>query len=143
MVVMWNQAARLGNLGPPIVARALGVTHQRIDNAAANAAACDAGIVAWHLKRLDSGARPITSVRHLKQDVPILPWGRPGRPLETTDGGKWSPSNPGSNLKHGFPGCISSPLFGDALTQTNGRRRHTRQRRACRAVVSGEMRGRG
>lgn len=70
-------------------------------------ASFDAGIVAWHVKRLYDGVRPITAVRYVEQGRNIVAWGGPGRPTETIPGEKWTPYNPGSNLTPAFPGYIS------------------------------------
>ena len=70
-------------------------------------ASFDAGIVAWHLKRLYQGVRPITPVRQLMQGQQIFAWGGPGRPNGWIAGEKWSPYNPGSNLTPAFPGYVS------------------------------------
>ena len=70
-------------------------------------ASFDAGIVAWHIKRLYDGVRPITAVRYLKQGTKVIAWGRPGRPTESIPGEKWIPYNPGSNLTPSFPGYFS------------------------------------
>jgi PAP2 superfamily len=67
----------------------------------------DAGIVAWHIKRKFDGVRPITGIRFFRQGQPLLAWGGPGRPVETIEGGKWTPYNPGSNLTPSFPGYVS------------------------------------
>ena len=81
-------------------------------------ASFDAGIVAWHLKRKYDGVRPITGVRYFKQGLPVLAWGGPGRPIETIDGGKWSPYNPGSNLTPAFPGYVSGHSTFSAASAT-------------------------
>ena len=81
-------------------------------------ASLDAGIVAWHLKRKFDGVRPITAIRHFKQGVRLLAWGGPGRPIETIDGGKWSPYNPGSNLTPAFPGYVSGHSTFSAASAT-------------------------
>jgi hypothetical protein len=70
-------------------------------------ASFDAGIVAWHIKRMYNGVRPITAVRFAKQGQTIYAWGGPGRPIEHIPGEKWSPYNPGSNLTPPFPGYFS------------------------------------
>ena len=70
-------------------------------------ASFDAGIVAWHIKRLYNGVRPVTAVRFAKQGQLIYAWGGPGRPIEHIPGEKWSPYNPGSNLTPPFPGYFS------------------------------------
>jgi membrane-associated phospholipid phosphatase len=70
-------------------------------------ASFDAGIVAWHLKRLYDGVRPITAIRYLKQGRMIRAFGGPGRPIEVIRGETWMPYNPGSNLTPAFPGYIS------------------------------------
>jgi len=70
-------------------------------------ASFDAGIVAWHIKRMYNGVRPITAVRFAKQGQTINAWGGPGRPIEQIPGEKWSPYNPGSNLTPPFPGYFS------------------------------------
>ena len=67
----------------------------------------DAGIVAWHMKRLYQGVRPITAVRQLLQGQQIYAWGGPGQPNGWIPGEKWSPYNPGSNLSPAFPGYVS------------------------------------
>jgi PAP2 superfamily len=70
-------------------------------------ASFDAGIVAWHLKRKLNGVRPITAVRYFLRGTGIVAWGGPNQPIQTIDGGKWTPYNPGSNLTPSFPGWIS------------------------------------
>jgi hypothetical protein len=70
-------------------------------------ASFDAGIVAWHIKRLYNGVRPITAIRFAKRGQTINAWGGPGRPVEPIPGEKWSPYNPGSNLTPPFPGYFS------------------------------------
>lgn len=70
-------------------------------------ASFDAGIVAWHMKRLYQGVRPITPVRQLMQGQQIFAWGGPGQPSGWIPGEKWSPYNPGSNLTPAFPGYVS------------------------------------
>jgi len=70
-------------------------------------ASFDAGIVAWHYKRLYNSVRPITAVRYIKAGENILAWGGPGRPTEEIPGEKWTPYNPGSNLTPAFPSFIS------------------------------------
>jgi hypothetical protein len=70
-------------------------------------ASFDAGIVAWHIKRMYNAVRPITAVRFAKQGQTINAWGGPGRPIEPIPGEKWSPYNPGSNLTPPFPGYFS------------------------------------
>ena len=70
-------------------------------------ASFDAGIVAWHIKRMYNGVRPITAVRFAKQGQSINAWGGPGQPIEQIPGEKWSPYNPGSNLTPPFPGYFS------------------------------------
>src|SRR5262249_9462961 len=70
-------------------------------------ASFDAGIVAWHIKRKDTGVRPITAIRFTKQGQSILAWGGPGRPIEHIPGETWMPYNPGSNLTPPFPGYFS------------------------------------
>ena len=70
-------------------------------------ASFDAGIVAWHIKRMYNGVRPITAVRFAKRGQTINAWGGPGRPVEQIRGEKWSPYNPGSNLTPPFPGYFS------------------------------------
>jgi len=70
-------------------------------------ASFDAGIVAWHIKRMYNGVRPITAVRFAKQGQTINAWGGPGRPIEIIPGEKWSPYNPGTNLTPPFPGYFS------------------------------------
>ena len=70
-------------------------------------ASFDAGIVAWHMKRLYQGVRPITAVRQLLQGRQIYAWGGPGQPSGWIPGEKWSPYNPGSNLSPAFPGYVS------------------------------------
>jgi len=70
-------------------------------------ASFDAGIVAWHIKRMYNGVRPITAVRFTKQGQTIYAWGGPGRPIEQIPGEKWSPYNPGTNLTPPFPGYFS------------------------------------
>ena len=70
-------------------------------------ASFDAGIVAWHMKRLYQGVRPITPVRQLMQGQQIFAWGGPGRPNGWIAGEKWAPYNPGSNLTPAFPGYVS------------------------------------
>jgi hypothetical protein len=70
-------------------------------------ASFDAGIVAWHIKRMYNGVRPITAVRFAKQGQIIYAWGGPGRPIEPIPGEKWSPYNPGTNLTPSFPGYFS------------------------------------
>ncbi|NUZ04763.1 vanadium-dependent haloperoxidase [Piscinibacter koreensis] len=81
-------------------------------------ASFDAGIVAWHLKRKFDGVRPITAIRYLKQGTQVQAWGGPGRPIETIDGGKWSPYNPGSNLTPSFPGYLSGHSTFSAASAT-------------------------
>ena len=70
-------------------------------------ASFDAGIVAWHIKRLYNGVRPITAVRFAKQGQTITAWGGPGQPIEQIPGEKWTPYNPGTNLTPSFPGYFS------------------------------------
>src|SRR5262249_17782395 len=70
-------------------------------------ASFDAGIVAWHIKRMYNGVRPITAVRFAKRGQSINAWGGPGRPSEQIPGEQWSPYNPGSNLTPPFPGYFS------------------------------------
>jgi len=70
-------------------------------------ASFDAGIVAWHFKRLYDSVRPITAVRFLMQGQTVVAWGGPGRPTERIPGEKWMPYNPGTNLTPAFPGYIS------------------------------------
>jgi uncharacterized protein DUF6851/vanadium-dependent haloperoxidase-like protein len=70
-------------------------------------ASFDAGIVAWHFKRVYDGVRPITAIRYLTQGSTVLAWGGPGRPTELIAGEKWMPYNPGSNLTPAFPGYFS------------------------------------
>ena len=70
-------------------------------------ASFDAGIVAWHIKRMYNGVRPITAVRFTKAGQTINAWGGPGRPIEQIPGEKWSPYNPGTNLTPPFPGYFS------------------------------------
>jgi hypothetical protein len=70
-------------------------------------ASFDAGIVAWHIKRMYNGVRPITAVRFAKRGQWINAWGGPGRPIEDIPGEKWSPYNPGTNLTPAFPGYFS------------------------------------
>ena len=70
-------------------------------------ASFDAGIVAWHMKRLYQGVRPITAVRQLMQGQQIFAWGGPGQANGWIPGEKWSPYNPGSNLSPAFPGYVS------------------------------------
>ena len=70
-------------------------------------ASFDAGIVAWHIKRMYDGVRPITAIRFAKQGQTIYAWGGPGRPVEHIPGEKWSPYNPGTNLTPPFPGYFS------------------------------------
>ena len=70
-------------------------------------ASFDAGIVAWHIKRMYNGVRPITAVRFAKRGQTINAWGGPGRPIEVILGEKWSPYNPGTNLTPPFPGYFS------------------------------------
>ena len=67
----------------------------------------DASIVSWSLKRKYDGVRPITAVRFFYQGMSVKAWGGPGRPIETIQGEKWMPYNPGSNLTPPFPGFIS------------------------------------
>jgi hypothetical protein len=43
-------------------------------------ASFDAGIVAWHIKRMYNGVRPITAVRFAKRGQTINAWGGPGGP---------------------------------------------------------------
>ena len=81
-------------------------------------ASFDAGIVAWHFKRLYNSVRPITAVRHLKQGQTILAWGGPDRPTENIPGEKWMPYNPGSNLTPAFPSYISGhAVFSNASAE--------------------------
>jgi hypothetical protein len=70
-------------------------------------ASFDAGIVAWHIKRMYNGVRPITAIRFAKRGQTIMAWGGPGRPIEKIPGEKWSPYNPGTNLTPSFPGYFS------------------------------------
>ena len=70
-------------------------------------ASFDAGIVAWHVKRMYNGVRPITAVRFAKRGQTINAWGGPGRPVEQIPGENWSPYNPGTNLTPPFPGYFS------------------------------------
>ena len=70
-------------------------------------ASFDAGIVAWHFKRLYDGVRPITAVRYLMRGQTIVAWGGPGQGIKEIPGETWSPYNPGSNLTPAFPGYIS------------------------------------
>jgi hypothetical protein len=70
-------------------------------------ASFDAGIVAWHFKRLYDGVRPITAVRYLMQGQLVRAWGGPGQGITDILGETWSPYNPGSNLTPAFPGYIS------------------------------------
>ena len=70
-------------------------------------AAFDAGIVAWHFKRVYDGVRPITAVRHLMRGQMVRAWGGPGQGITEILGETWSPYNPGSNLTPAFPGYIS------------------------------------
>src|SRR4030095_16421772 len=70
-------------------------------------ASFDAGIVAWHIKRMYNGVRPITAVRFAKRGQTFSAWGGPGRPVEQVPGEKWSPYNPGTNLTPPFPGYFS------------------------------------
>ena len=70
-------------------------------------ASFDAGIVAWHIKRMYNGVRPITAVRFTKRGQTIYAWGGPGRPIEQIPGEQWSPYNPGTNLTPPFPGYFS------------------------------------
>ena len=70
-------------------------------------ASFDAGIVAWHIKRMYNGVRPITAVRYAMQGQTITAWGGPGRPIEPIPGEKWSPYNPGTNLSPSFPAYFS------------------------------------
>jgi membrane-associated phospholipid phosphatase len=67
----------------------------------------DAGIAAWHQKRLYEGVRPITAVRYLTQGTQIYAWGGPGQPSQSIAGEKWAPYNPGDNPTPSFPGYIS------------------------------------
>ena len=70
-------------------------------------ASFDAGIVAWHFKRLYDGVRPITAVRHLMRGQLVTAWGGPGQGVKEILGETWSPYNPGTNLTPAFPGYIS------------------------------------
>jgi PAP2 superfamily len=70
-------------------------------------ASFDAGIVAWHIKRLYNGVRPITAVRFAKHGQTVTAWGGPGQPIEKILADKWSPYNPGTNLTPSFPGYFS------------------------------------
>ncbi len=81
-------------------------------------ASFDAGILAWHVKRKYDGVRPITGVRYFRQGVPVLAWGGPGQPIQTIDGGKWTPYNPGSNLTPSFPGWVSGHSTFSAASAT-------------------------
>src|SRR5262245_30717675 len=70
-------------------------------------ASFDAGIVAWHIKRMYNGVRPITAIRFTKKGQLIHAWGGPGQGTQLIPGEKWSPYNPGSNLTPPFPGYFS------------------------------------
>jgi hypothetical protein len=91
-------------------------------------ASFDAGIVAWHFKRLYDGVRPITAVRYLMQGTLVRAWGGPGQGIKDIPGETWSPYNPGSNLTPAFPGYISghstfSAASAEVLRQFTGRDR--------------------
>ncbi len=91
-------------------------------------ASFDAGIVAWHFKRLYDGVRPITAVRYLMQGTIVRAWGGPGQGIQDIPGETWSPYNPGSNLTPAFPGYISghstfSAASAEVLRQFTGRDR--------------------
>ena len=70
-------------------------------------ASFDAGIVAWHLKRVYDGVRPITAIRYLFAGLTVVAFGGPGEPVKPIPGETWMPYNPGSNLTPAFPGFIS------------------------------------
>ncbi len=67
----------------------------------------DAGILCWHVKRVNDSERPITAIHALFAGRTVRAWAGPGKGTAAIDGAAWQPYQPPEVVTPAFPEFFS------------------------------------